>query len=101
MKLQWSERALGDIARLRDHIAQDSPFYARQFTERLVKRTESLPEFPRMGRTVPEANRNDIRELIYQGYRIIYQVDDAQQIASVVAVIHGSRNISDPDNQPY
>jgi plasmid stabilization system protein ParE len=54
-----------------------------------------------MGRTVPEANRNDIRELIYQGYRIIYQVDDAQQIASVVAVIHGSRNISDPDNQPY
>lgn len=28
MKLQWSERALNDVAHLRDYIAQDSPFYA-------------------------------------------------------------------------
>lgn len=101
MKLQWSERALNDVAHLRDYIARDSPFYARQFTERLVKRTENLPEFPRMGRPVPEAGREDIRELIHQGYRLIYKLDDAQQIASVVTVIHGSRDLSDPDRQPW
>jgi plasmid stabilization system protein ParE len=54
-----------------------------------------------MGRPVPEANRDDIRELIHQGYRIIYKLDDALQIAAVVTVIHGSRDLSDPDKQPW
>lgn len=101
MKLDWSERALNDVAHLRDYIAQDSPFYARLFTERLVKRTENLVDFPRMGRPVPEAERDDIQELIYQGYRIIYRLDEAQDRIQLVTVIHGSRDLSNADNQPW
>lgn len=99
MKLQWSQRALSDVSHLRDYISQDSPFYARQFIERLLKRIEALPAFPQMGRSVPEAERDDVRELIYQGYRIIYRLDAEKVI--IVTVMHGSRDLSKPTNQPW
>lgn len=101
MKLEWSQRALLDVEHLRDYIALDSPLYARLFIERLVKRTENLPHFPRMGREVPEAERDDIRELIYQGYRLIYHVDDAQQRIKMVTVIHGSRDLGALSDKPW
>lgn len=101
MKLEWSERALSDVAHLRDYIAQDSPLYANLFVERLVKRTENLVDFPRMGRPVPEAERDDIRELIYQGYRLIYRLEEAQDRIRLVTVIHGSRDIGRLDSQPW
>jgi plasmid stabilization system protein ParE len=42
MQLIWSPRALRELTQLRDYIAQDSPFYALQFTERLVLAIEHL-----------------------------------------------------------
>lgn len=101
MKLEWSQRALTDVAHLRDYIGQDSPLYARLFIERLVKRTENLPDFPRMGRPVPEAERDDIRELICQGYRLIYRLDEAQDRIQLVTVIHSSRDLAQAGSPPW
>ncbi|MCK4708744.1 MAG: type II toxin-antitoxin system RelE/ParE family toxin [Gammaproteobacteria bacterium] len=50
-----------------------------------------------MGREVPEAEeRDDVRELIFQDYRIIYlrQPD----YIYIVTMIHGSRDLSGMDN---
>jgi toxin ParE1/3/4 len=101
MNLRWSKRALKDVAQLRDYIALDSPFYARQFIGRLAHRLENLPEFPQSGRLVPEAERDDIREIIYQGYRAIYQLKEAQQEVVIVAVVHGSRDLTNTKNQAW
>ena len=101
MPLLWSQRALDDVAHLRDYIAQDSAFYARQFTERLVKCIGNLSQFPRMGRVVAEAERDDIREVIYQGYRIIYRLNDARDQVVVISVLHGSRDLNNASNQPW
>ena len=50
-----------------------------------------LQEFPKIGRMVPEFSDENIRELIYGWYRIIYQirVDDC----FVVAIVHGRRDL--------
>jgi toxin ParE1/3/4 len=99
MNLRWSKRALKDVAQLRDYIALDSPFYARQFIGRLINRLENLPDFPFSGRLVPEAEREDIREVIYQGYRAIYQLREAQHEVVVVAVVHGSCDLTNTKHQ--
>ncbi len=99
MRLEWSHRARADIRQLRAYISQDSPFYARQFIERLFKRIDNLPEFPHMGRVVPEAEREDIREIIFQGYRIIYRT--APDHLLIVAVLHGSRDLARQENKPW
>jgi toxin ParE1/3/4 len=101
MKLRWSKRAVKDVAQLRDFIALDSPFYARQFIERIVTRLEGLAEFPRSGRLAPEAERDDVREIIYQGYRAIYQLREIQQEIVIVAVVHGSHDLTNTKNQAW
>ncbi len=73
MVVKWSRRSRADIRDLKAYIAKDSPFYARRFTERVISSVEKLENFPKMGRAVPEAEgREDVREVIYQGYRIIF-----------------------------
>jgi toxin ParE1/3/4 len=53
---------------------------------------EELRGFPNLGRSVPEADREDIREIIFQGYRVIYQITADHLL--VLTVIHGSRDQS-------
>ena len=90
MMVTWSRRALLDIEHIRNYIAQDNPAYAQPFIERLLHTTRHLPQFPHSGRAMPEAKNVRIREVIYQGYHIIYRIQsDAIQI---VTVIHGSRD---------
>lgn len=91
MKVIWSEQALLDVEHIRDYIALDSPAYAQPFIERIVDATRHLPQFPHSGRLMPEAKNPNIREVIYQGYRIIYRLQaDAVEI---IMVAHSSRNL--------
>lgn len=62
--------------------------------------TDKLEDHPRMGRRVPEADdRDDVRELIVQGYRIIYLLQTEQ--LQILTVLHGSRNLAGQENKPW
>lgn len=52
-----------------------------------------------MGRAVPEAEREDIREIFYQGYRIIYRT--ASDHLLIVTVLHGSQDLAGQENKPW
>jgi len=59
-----------------------------------------LEGFPKIGRPVPETEgRNDVRELIFQGYRIIYPTRPEQVL--VIARVHGSRNLEGKEVSPW
>ena len=61
---------------------------------------EKLTGFPKIGRTVPEAEgRDDVRELVYQGYRIIYLT--RQEGVFIVTIIHGSRDLAAKEVKPW
>ncbi|MEO7085833.1 MAG: type II toxin-antitoxin system RelE/ParE family toxin [Gemmatimonadaceae bacterium] len=53
-------------------IGHSSPTYAERMIDRIVARVDTLSEFPEMGRVVPEARDEDIREIFERPYRIIY-----------------------------
>ncbi len=100
MVIKWSRRARTDIRDLKAYIAKDSPYYARQFAERIIASVEKLVEFPKIGRTVPEAEgRNDVRELIYQGYRVIYLTRPDRIF--IVTIIHGSLDLAAKEVKPW
>ncbi|WP_456432206.1 type II toxin-antitoxin system RelE/ParE family toxin, partial [Nitratifractor sp.] len=52
-------------------------------------KAEILPEFPEMGRIVPELNSEQIREIFVYSYRLVYKVYENKIL--IVAVIHGRR----------
>ncbi|MDA8021232.1 MAG: type II toxin-antitoxin system RelE/ParE family toxin [Thermoanaerobaculia bacterium] len=100
MKIVWSDPAVEDLESIHAYILRDSERYARQFVGRIIEAAESLEALPRRGRQVPEAReRTDVRELLFQSYRIIYRLETSRVL--IVAVIHGSRNLAGIDPVPW
>lgn len=89
-ELRWAETALADLAAIRDYLSQHSSAAGRRFVAECFKRAESLCLFPQRGRMTPEAQREDIRELIVDGYRLIYWTDGER--VTMLAVVHGKRD---------
>jgi toxin ParE1/3/4 len=90
-KLVWSEPALDDLQNIFDYIAKDSEHYASMFINGLIDRAERLIDFPQLGRVVPEYRRKDIREILFETYRVIYQLEKDK--ITIVTVIHGKRDL--------
>lgn len=99
MKIVWTEPAVEDLAAIRDYIARDSEQYARQFIARIIEAVERLEAFPEMGRRVPEAASQGIREILFQAYRIIYRLADGG--VEILSVIHGSRDLTQRSPKPW
>ena len=100
MRIRWSDIAEADLDQLYDYIARDVPYYAEQFIDRLIEAVGELQDYPRLGRRVPEAEeREDVRELIFQSYRVIYLLETEQ--LHILTVIHGSRDLAGQDKKPW
>ena len=59
MRVNWTEPALEDLAGIQVYIAKDSPYYAKQFIESIFEATETLEDFPELGRKVLEAEATE------------------------------------------
>jgi plasmid stabilization system protein ParE len=84
---------------LRDYIAKDSEYYAARFIARIIDASETLQQLPLIGRVVPEAEDETIRELLFQSYRIMYRVEADRVL--ILTVIHGSRDIGQIQPKPW
>lgn len=60
--------------------------------QQLIAAVDRLEDQPLSGRVVPEAEREDIREVICQGYRILYWVVSQTQI-DIIAVVNGRQDL--------
>jgi plasmid stabilization system protein ParE len=74
MTLRWTRRAELQLVEIGRFIARDKPGAARRWVEVLRRRAIEAAEQPMAGRMVPELDRQDIREVILRGYRIVYRV---------------------------
>jgi plasmid stabilization system protein ParE len=91
MKIKWTDPAIDSLRNLHGYIAKDSEVYASSFVQRIILAVEKLTDFPRLGRVVPEADEETIRELLYHNYRIIYRVKS--ELIEILTVIHGRRDL--------
>jgi len=74
LKLVWSPTARRRAQQTVDFIEQDSPRGAVDWLDGLVERVELLRDLPDQGRVVPEWNDASVREIMYEPYRVIYEV---------------------------
>ncbi len=89
MKLRWTGRARRDLLEIGRYIARDDPEAARRWIQRLRTRAHGAAEHPLSGRTVPEFQRDDIREVFLKTYRIVYLV--REETVDVLTVFEGHR----------
>jgi plasmid stabilization system protein ParE len=92
MDLKWSQEALEQLFEIEAFIAKDSLERAVDFVDLLIDHVESsLPDNPRLGRTVPEIANPDIRELLFRNYRIVYRLTGSR--IDILTVFEGHRRL--------
>jgi toxin ParE1/3/4 len=100
MNIQWTEPAVIDLESIRDYIARDSEYYVSEFIERIIEAVEKLYILPYMGRKVPEADDENIREIIFYYYRIVYKIEKSDNII-ILGVIHAARDMNNINPLPW
>ena len=90
VKIVVTDTALNDLEDIENYISQDSTLIARRFISKIFDKIDLLYKYPIAGKPVPELNNPEIRELILNKYRIIYQIVNTHQI-DVIRIVHGSR----------
>jgi toxin ParE1/3/4 len=97
-KIIWSSQAFEDLRDIVTFIAQDNPKVAESYGYQLMSKVDVLAQFPQIGRVVPEEQDENIREIIFRPYRIVYQVLAEQQVIAIARIWHGARGEPDlPD----
>ena len=88
--VRWSFQARKDLEAISDYYREVSPSYAERFEEQVFDVTRRLEFFPYSGRVIPEADDEQLREVMYREYRIMYHVDPAGERVLILTVLHSS-----------
>lgn len=75
LRIHYTTRALSEIDAQADYLARASPVQASLFIDSVFRQIDLLKTHPRIGRIVPETNKETVRELLFRHYRIIYSLD--------------------------
>lgn len=89
MKIIWSPKATDRVIEIGEYIAQDSLSRANKWIKAIFNEVKILKKFPQNGRKVPETKRNDIRQILFGNYRIIYKIDKNK--LSILTIRHGKQ----------
>ncbi|MHA1285253.1 MAG: type II toxin-antitoxin system RelE/ParE family toxin [Promethearchaeota archaeon] len=81
--------ALEDIESISSYISRYYPEKANELIKGIINKIEQLKQFPKLGRKFPERDDDNIREIIYKKYRIIYEIKE--NIIEILVIAHTSR----------
>ena len=88
--VKWSVPAKNDLKQIHDYIVKDSKYYAQNVVQEIIAKTETLTDFPEIGRVVPEISDQSIRELLVYSYRLVYEISASG--IEILTIIHGRRD---------
>jgi toxin ParE1/3/4 len=90
VKVRFSDEARGDLRRIGDYIAQDSPLRARGFVRELRARCMRLGDNPLAFPLVPRHEHSGIRRRVFGNYLIFYLLE--HDTVHIVHILHGAQD---------
>ncbi len=90
-KVIISPSARADLEGIVRYVGGHNSDAAARLGFELITRAESVVNFPEIGRVVPEFKQSNLREVIYNPYRIIYRLRQGEQRIDIVRFWHGAR----------
>ncbi len=79
-RVTWSNRAVAELWEIRDFIAEEAPSRADAFVDKLIERTTVLRTQRYVGRVVPGADTETLREVFEGAYRIVYSIESSGDV---------------------
>jgi plasmid stabilization system protein ParE len=95
MKIVWSPLSVDRLKEIAEYISKKDITASQKMVARIFTKVETLSEFPKRGRKVPEIKREEIREVFLGEYRIIYRVETNEVI--VLTIRNFKQLLSDED----
>lgn len=92
VKITFSKIAKKDLREIVNYIKRDSVKYALLERKKIVGAIDKLQNQPLLGRTLKELPDENIHELIFQNYRIIYEAASLTKI-HILTIHHHARSI--------
>ncbi len=77
MKLQWTSKALSDLARLYEFLAPVNRCAAAHTVQKLTAATARLLEQPRLGEKLDEFAPREVRRILAGQYEVRYEIQSA------------------------
>ena len=74
MKIIFKDTFITRLERQIDYISKDSPLRARKFKNGLLSRIRDISSNPFRHRKSIYFNDNQIRDLVYRGYTIVFRI---------------------------
>ena len=90
-KIKWSPKAADSFESICNYIAKDSEYYASVFAKKINAIIKDIPTFPKTGRMVPEYRDENLRERIFQNYRIVYRIKN--DVIEIVVISHSAKQL--------
>jgi plasmid stabilization system protein ParE len=95
VNVRWSPLAIERVVEIAQWIAADRPNAADRLVDGLFSAVERLSEFPNSGRQVPEFDRPELREIVFQQFRIVYRV--GSEHVDILTVRHSLQLMEEAD----
>lgn len=95
LEVVWTESAVLDLLAIKEFISQDSEGRASAWISELYAAGLSLSEFAGRGRIVPEFDKENLRELLIENYRLVYRI--TRTTIEILTVFDGHRQLSQND----
>lgn len=93
MRVIWAPRAIVRATEIGAYFAAERPNSARRWVKELFALAAGLRRHPRVGRKVPEAGRDELRQVLHGKYRLIYRIERTRL---VVLTVRHCRRTWDP-----
>jgi len=74
MRVKFSRMAKDQLKEVKSYIAKDNPERAEKHIRKVINSIKKLIDYPYLGKVNAVYNRQDIREIAIEGYKVIYQI---------------------------
>jgi toxin ParE1/3/4 len=91
-RVVWTDNAQQMLDDAVAYLARDSRPAAERLLIQALDAAFSLDVFSERGRVVPEFDQPNVRELLVQRYRLLYEVSALE--VQILAFIHGARDLT-------
>lgn len=88
VNLQHTVKAVKDLSGIYSFISQDSDLYAKTFIAAL-RQTSILKKYPELGRPFYREKYENLRQVTYKPYRIVYHFDGSKVI--IITIHHQTK----------
>jgi toxin ParE1/3/4 len=92
-KIVWTDSAIQDLREICEYISRENSVAAQKIGRGILDHVRILETFPFIGPAYPRRSSGAIREIVFNKYRIFYEVSDKTKAVLILHIWHGARAI--------